>query len=118
MKLLALPLVAAALLVAPTAALSRATATTVYGTGGPGYTITLKNAAGKKVTRLTHGTVVFKIRDRSSDHDFHLHGKGIDKSTEVALKGSYTWKLTLKVGTYTYKCDPHEIIMHGSFKVV
>ncbi len=116
MKILALPIVAAALLVAP-AAMSRAATTTVYGTTGPGYTITLKNAAGKKITRLPHGAVVFKISDRSSDHDFHLHGKGVDKSTEIAAKGSYTWKVTLKIGTYTYKCDPHEIVMHGSFKV-
>ena len=117
MRLLAILPVATALLVAP-AAMSRSTSTTVYGTVGPGYTITLKTAAGKKVTRVPHGTVVFKIRDRSSDHNFHLHGKVTDKSTEVALKGSYTWKLKLRAGIYTYKCDPHEIIMHGSFKVV
>jgi plastocyanin len=117
MRLPVLLLVGAALLVAP-AAIARSGATTVVGTVGPGFTITLTSATGKRVTRLTHGTVVFKIRDRSSDHDFHLHGKGVDRSTEVALKGSYTWKLTLKPGTYTYKCDPHEIVMHGSFKVV
>lgn len=116
MRLLALLPVAAALLAAP-AALSRSAATTVYGTVGPGYTITLKTAAGKRVTRLPHGTVVFRIRDRSTDHDFHLHGKGVDRATEIALEGSYTWRVTLKAGTYTYRCDPHEIVMHGSFRV-
>ncbi|MBA3844832.1 MAG: hypothetical protein H0X39_19825 [Actinobacteria bacterium] len=114
MKVLNLTLVAAALLVVPAASAS----TVVYGTVGPGYTITLRNAAGKTIKSLPHGVVVFKIRDRSSDHDFHLTGKGVDRSTEVAQKGAFTWRLTLKPGRYTYKCDPHEIIMIGHFTVV
>ena len=89
----------------------------VYGVVGPGYTITLKTAAGKLVKAVPHGLVIFHISDRSSDHDFHLTGPGVERSTEVAQKGAFVWRATLKAGkTYNYKCDPHEIIMHGHFR--
>ena len=114
MKRALLTVLAAGLLVAPAAS----AATTVYGTVGPGYTITLKTAGGKPVKTLPHGLVVFHISDRSTDHDFHLTGGGIDRATEVAQKGTFTWRLKLKAGRYTFKCDPHEIIMIGHFKVV
>jgi plastocyanin len=103
-------LLLAAGLTAPAAGAASA-ATAVYGTVGPGYTITLKTAAGTRVKTLPRGLVVFHISDRSLDHDFHLTGGGVDRATEVAQKGSFTWRVKLKTGRYTYKCDPHEIIM-------
>jgi plastocyanin len=109
--------VAACLLAAPAYAAGAKKATVVYGVVGPGYTITLKTAAGKTVKTLPHGIVTFHISDRSSNHDFHLTGPGVDRSTEVPQKGVYTWKVRLKAGkTYNYKCDPHEIIMNGHFR--
>ena len=119
MKLILLALVTAAVCVAPAvAAPARTSTVTVYGTVGPGYTITLKTSAGKLVKSLPAGLTIFKIRDRSLDHDFHLTGAGVDQSTQVNQVGSYTWRVKLQAGhTYTYKCDPHEIIMIGHFKV-
>ena len=35
----------------------------------------------------------------------------------VAAVKTYTWKVTLKKGTYRYVCDPHKTIMKGSFTV-
>jgi copper binding plastocyanin/azurin family protein len=114
-----LSLLAAGLLVAAPAAQAASRASqVVYGTVGPGYTITLKTSAGIPVKSLHAGLVVFRISDRSHDHDFHLTGRGRDRSTTVAGVGATVWRLTLKTGTYTFKCDPHELIMIGHFRVV
>ena len=57
------------------------------------------------------------IADKSNIHDFHLKGPGVDKKTSVGKTGTTTWTVTLKKGKYTYVCDPHAAIMHGSFTV-
>ena len=112
MKLVALAVLAAALAVP--AAL--AATPTLNGTVGPGFTITLTQG-GKKVTKLKPGTYVFKIADKSTIHDFHLTGPGVNKKTTTVGQGTTTWKLTLKKGTYKYVCDPHASFMHGAFTV-
>jgi hypothetical protein len=89
---------------------------TLNGTDGPGFTITLTRG-GKKVTKLKAGTFVFKIADKSGIHNFHLTGPGVNKKTLVGAKGTTTWKLKLKKGTYKYVCDPHASFMKGSFTV-
>ena len=89
---------------------------TLTGTVGPGFTITLTKA-GKKVSKLKAGTYVFKIADKSGQHNFHLTGPGIDKKTSVGGQGNSTWKLKLKKGTYKFVCDPHKSFMKGSFTV-
>ncbi len=72
---------------------------------------------GKKVTSLKAGKYTIVVRDTASDHDFHLTGPGVNKSTTVGGTGTQTWKVTLKKGKYTYVCDPHAIFMKGSFTV-
>ena len=89
---------------------------TLVGTDGPGFTITLTKG-GKKVAKLKAGTYLFKIADKSSIHNFHLKGAGIDKKTSVGAKTNVTWKLKLKAGKYTFVCDPHKSFMKGSFTV-
>jgi plastocyanin len=89
---------------------------TLTGTVGPGFTISLKHGT-KTVKTLPAGTYVFKISDKSSIHNFHLRGPGVNKLTSVGGVGSSTWKLKLKKGTYKFVCDPHASFMHGSFKV-
>jgi plastocyanin len=90
---------------------------TLNGTVGPGFTITLKKGT-TKVTKLKAGTYIFKIADKSSIHDFHLTGPGgFSKKTTVGGTGTFTWKVTLKKGTYKFVCDPHSAFMHGSFIV-
>ena len=66
---------------------------------------------------LKAGTYTITVKDKASDHNFHLTGPGVNKSTAVAAKGTYTWKVTLKKGTYKYVCDPHKSFMKGSFTV-
>ncbi len=88
----------------------------LVGTDGPGFTITLTQG-GKKVAKLKAGTYTITINDKSNIHNFHLTGPGVNKKTSVGAKGTYTWKVTLKKGTYKYVCDPHKTIMKGSFTV-
>jgi hypothetical protein len=89
---------------------------TLNGVTGPGFTITLKKGT-KTVSKLKPGTYIFKIADKSSVHNFHLKGPGIDKKTSVGKKQNVTWKLKLKKGKYTFVCDPHKAFMKGSFTV-
>jgi plastocyanin len=112
MKLVLLAVLVAALAV-PAA---QAASTKLSATDGPGFTITLKQG-GKKVTHLKPGTYTFAVSDKSNIHNFHLTGPGVNKKTGVGFKGSQTWKVKLKKGTYKYVCDPHKSFMKGSFKV-
>lgn len=112
MKIVALAALVAAIAV-PTAF---AGGSTLVGTTGPGFTITLTQG-GKKVSSLKAGSYTLKIEDKSNIHNFHLTGPGVNKKTAVGWKGTVTWKLKLKKGTYTYVCDPHKAFMKGSFTV-
>jgi plastocyanin len=114
--LVAVAIAAAAL--AAAASGSAATAGTVNGTVGPGFTITL-TMQGKNVTKLKAGKAYrFVISDRSSIHDFHLSGPGVNRLfTSVEFTGTKSFVLTLKKGSYRFVCDPHSGIMHGRFLV-
>lgn len=74
-------------------------------------------AGGKKVSSLKAGTYTIVVKDEASDHDFHLTGPGVNRTTTVSGIGTQSWKVTLKRGTYTYKCDPHAAFMKGTFTV-
>ena len=85
-------------------------------TVGPGFTITLKKGS-TKVTKLKPGKYTISVSDKSSIHNFHLTGPGLNKKTGVGFTGAAKWTVTLKKGTYKFVCDPHAAIMKGSFKV-
>jgi plastocyanin len=94
-----------------------AAAKTLSGTVGPGFTISLKSA-GKKVKSVKAGRYTSRVSDKSSIHDFHLRGPGVNKViTSVGFKGTKSTSVRLKKGTYRYVCDPHSSEMKGSFKV-
>ena len=117
-KLLAVVGVIAAAGFATTGAFAgTASPTSLTGTVGPGFTITLKDAHGRVVKRLKPGVYTLKVRDVSPIHDFHHRGPGVNKTTTVAATGTTIWTMHLKAGHYTYVCDPHHTIMHGSFVV-
>jgi plastocyanin len=106
----------AAIVAALTASSALAATPTLNGTVGPGFTITLKQGSAK-VSKLKAGSYKFVISDKSSIHNFHLKGPGIDKKTSVGGTGTTTWTVKLKAGKYTYVCDPHASFMKGSFTV-
>ena len=84
--------------------------------GDTGFPV-LTTPAGKKITKLTAGRYTLVVKDMSSKHDFHLTGPGVNKSTGIAAKGTFTWKLNLRKGTYTYRDDAAPTVKK-TFKVV
>jgi plastocyanin len=86
-------------------------------TVGPAFTISLRTANGRRVTRLRAGRYRIVVRDRSSMHNFHLIGPRANRKTTVRFRGTQTWTLTLRRGSYRYICDPHARRMRGSFRV-
>jgi plastocyanin len=93
-------------------ALPAGAATPTYtGTVGPGFTIKM----AKKPTKA--GKIKLVVDDKSSIHNFHLTGPGVNVKTSVGTTGTKTFSITLKKGTYKFVCDPHSSVMKGSFKV-
>jgi plastocyanin len=90
---------------------------TLTATVGPSATISLRTASGRRVTSLRRGRYRIVVRDRSRMHNFHLRGPGVNRRTAVRFRGTVTWTLTLRRGTYRYVCDPHASRMKGSFRV-
>src|SRR3954469_15022415 len=95
-----------ALLLAVVAALASALATSssaapvrLTATVGPGYTIALKK--GSAVVRtLKRGKYTVTVRDRSSEHDFHLRGPSGRMLSTVGWTGTKTVTFVLKPGRY------------------
>jgi plastocyanin len=91
---------------------------TLYATVGPGFTISFRTRRGARISRLRAGRYRIVVRDRSSSHNFHLTGRAVNKRTSVAFRGTVTWTLRVRRGTYRFVCDPHRLRMRGSFRVV
>ena len=90
---------------------------TLTATVGPGATISLRTSRGARVTRLKAGRYRIVVRDRSTMHNFHLSGPGVNKRTTVRFRGSTTWTVTFRKGrAYRFVCDPHARRMKGSFR--
>ena len=88
-------------------------ATTLNGSVGPGFDISLDGTDG-----ITAGDYTLVVNDQSTAHNFHLTGPGgVDVSTEVSEEGEKTFDVTLVAGEYKFQCDPHASSMNGSFTV-
>jgi plastocyanin len=112
MKRLVVVCCLAALSAAVVVALAPAAAVPVYkGSVGPGFTIKLAKLPKKP------GKAKIVVADLSSEHNFHLTGPGVNVSTTLGGKGTKTFTVTLKKGTYTFVCDPHRSFMKGSFRI-
>jgi hypothetical protein len=116
-------LVLMAVLVAATVvtanALARHTTTsTLVGTDGPGFTITLK-LNGAAVKTLKAGTYKVVIHDKATIHGWSLDGPhGFAKDiSPIPFTGTKTVMLRLKAGAYKFYCPNHEATMFGRFKV-
>ena len=87
--------------------------TTLNGSVGPGFDISLDGTDG-----ITAGDYTLVVNDQSTAHNFHLTGPGgVDVSTEVSEEGEKTFDVTLVPGEYKFQCDPHASQMNGSFTV-
>jgi plastocyanin len=119
LRRLLLPLALAGVFLAAVATANASTnkSAGLVGESGPGYTIQVK-LNGKALKTIKAGTYKLKIEDKSPIHNFHLLGKGVNKSTTVAFVGDKTWTITLKPGKYAYQCDIHATQgMTGTFRV-
>jgi plastocyanin len=86
-------------------------------TVGPGYTISLKDSRGKAVKKVKSGKkYAISVSDKSSLHNFHLIGRGVNKKTSVGRTAKTTWKVKFRKGTYRFRCDSHPTVMKGRFK--
>src|SRR5262249_28258898 len=74
----------------PIAAQGSNGASKLSGVTGPGFTITLKNGT-TFVKTLKAGTYPLVVADKSSIHNFHLFGPGVNKKTSVPFTGTQTW---------------------------
>jgi plastocyanin len=87
--------------------------TTLNGSVGPGFTISLDGTDG-----ITAGDYTIVVDDQSAEHNFHLTGPGgVDVATDVSGEGEESFDVTLEAGEYTFVCDPHASTMNGSFTV-
>jgi hypothetical protein len=90
---------------------------TLVGTVGPGFEISLETSDGQAVESLPAGSYGIEIDDRSSAHNFHLSGSGVDVATSVGEEEQVTWDVDLAAGSYSFVCDPHSSSMNGDFEV-
>ena len=90
----------------------------LVGKVGPGDTIALKTASGKRVSIVNRGTYSLTVRDSSDEHNFYLSGPGLRKQiTGVGFVGQKTVTVRLRPGKYTFVCTPHSDDMRGGFSV-
>jgi plastocyanin len=100
------------------AVLAEGAPTRLVGTVGPGSTISMKTASGKRVSMLPRGSYRIVINDRSDDHNFAMRGPGVSRTlTSVDFVGTKTVTVRLGAGRYTFVCVPHADDMRGMFGV-
>jgi plastocyanin len=81
------------------------------------YTIDLKLPNGARAEALRAGAYTIEVRDQTREHNFHLTGPRLSKTTTVPWVGTTRWSVDLKPGTHRFVCDPHAPLMRGSFVV-
>ena len=106
-----IPLVLAVAAAAVLALPALAAAPKLAGTVGPGFTIGMP----KKPTKAGRYTLV--VTDKSSIHNFHLRGLGVNVKTSIGKKGTTVFSIKLAKGKYRFFCDPHATTMKGSFTI-
>ncbi|MGH3135804.1 MAG: cupredoxin domain-containing protein [Gaiellaceae bacterium] len=90
---------------------------TLTGSVGPGFEISLSTENGEPVEALPAGSYTVEVDDQSDIHNFHLTGTGVDVATDVGSTGVESFEVTVEAGTYEFVCDPHASSMNGSFEV-
>jgi len=90
---------------------------TLTGSVGPGFEISLSTADGQPVETLPAGSYTVEVDYKSDIHNFHLTGSGVDVATEVGTVGAESFDVTFEAGSYEFVCDPHASSMNGSFEV-
>jgi plastocyanin len=120
--IISLPLVAALALFASSAGGAEGQLLIATVGTNDGFDIGLAFPDGKKVTEIPPGTYTLRVRDRSTQHNFHLASNqdgSVDFRTELEFVGEQDFTVTLRDRTrYAYACEPHWQVMNGSFVVI
>jgi hypothetical protein len=102
-------------------AFTSATPPKLNGSVGPGFTISLKDAKGKKVKTLKAGKYMFVITDKGNIHTYDLKqlkgGKFHKEITSASFTGKKTVTIKLTKGKWEYYCATHPTQMFGFFTV-
>lgn len=87
-----------------------------------GFDIVLSHQDGRRVTELAPGTYTIRVRDLSTQHNFHLASNSdrtVDFRTELDFVGEQDFTVTFQDGhRYAYACEPHWQTMNGAFLVI
>jgi len=81
------------------------------------FSISLRDASGSPVTHLDPGTYDIEVHDLSQEHNFRLHGPGVNRATAVGDLEDAVWTVTLTEGKYAFECAAHANVMNGWFTV-
>jgi hypothetical protein len=73
--------------------------------GGIDTKIILRKGIGPQVRTLKAGRYRIYVRVKLPDHNFHLIGPGINRSTPRGFTGQTTWIVRFRPGVYTYQSD-------------
>ena len=87
-------------------------------TVGPNRTLALTTPYGQHVTALEAGGYTFAVTDQSRTDDIHITGPRLDIATRLRFRGTRTWKLRLRPGTYHYRSDRPKSHLKGTFVVL
>jgi hypothetical protein len=86
-------------------------------TVGPTPLITLRNAAGKRLTVLKAALYDIVVRDRSRVHNAHLVGPGLNRRTGLTAVVTVTWRVRPKAGILRFYSDRAPKTVRGSVRV-
>jgi hypothetical protein len=86
-------------------------------TVGPRNTITLRSGTGAVLKTLKPVTYSITVRDRSTRHNFHLVGKGVNRKSTLAGRGTLTWRVKLSAGVLRFYSDRSPTTVKGSVAV-
>jgi hypothetical protein len=80
--------------------------------------IVIRTSHGNPVTALEADPYRITVRDASRSDNFHLVGPGVNKRTGIRFKGTATWTVELRAGTYRYRSDRPHSKLQGNFVVL
>jgi plastocyanin len=83
----------------------------ISGSVGPGFTISVSRH------QVAHGTYTFTVTDKSTMHNWHIIGPGVNRKTPISKKVTKTFTVQLTKGKYKIHCDAHPIAMRTHITV-
>ena len=86
-------------------------------TVGPGFTISLKTRAGRKVTLLRPGATRVRCATGRRPQRAAARRRRRRGRPASAFVGTQTWRVVLRKGTLVIQCDPHKATMRQTVRV-